>query len=323
MLLSSHTPCITVPLRRELGRYSGGLGTKQRTLSRQLFDRSTGSNFGGRTLETRVCRHSPLADRECRAFCSTALAVFGFATSQFCLGCGVVRTTLYGARRRSRARLGANVLDQEKQDPWLSHEPSPNTTPPFPDQQQASSSDPLSLHRSLAYSTTMQRALRERSAALSEHRLLTIPFRSVEEYLARLQLTATAVADCQSLAMFFLPAAVSDFYIPRHKRAEHKIQSSNSSTGTGTGTGNLVLELEPVPKTIGLLRTHWAPRAFCVSFKLETDAALLRQKANHAVVCTRWRGICCTAATVKCGCWHPINRPSCIPPVPRTGLLRN
>jgi hypothetical protein len=41
--------------------------------------------------------------------------------------------------------------------------------------------------------------------------------------------------------------------------------------------------LSPVPKVIGLLREKWAPDAFVVSFKLETDENILRQKADAAV----------------------------------------
>ena len=33
-----------------------------------------------------------------------------------------------------------------------------------------------------------------------------------------------------------------------------------------------------VPKMLGTLRTSWAPEAFVVSFKLETDTAILVQK---------------------------------------------
>jgi hypothetical protein len=54
---------------------------------------------------------------------------------------------------------------------------------------------------------------------------------------------------------------------------EHKIQSS---------TG-LTLELEQVPKKLGLLTKVWAPHSFVVSFKLETDEAILFHKAMGAI----------------------------------------
>jgi hypothetical protein len=75
--------------------------------------------------------------------------------------------------------------------------------------------------------------------------------------------------------MFFLAAAVSDFYIPDMQLASHKIQSG--------GGGVLHLELEPVPKCLPLLRSQWAPSCFCVSFKLETNETILMEKARGAL----------------------------------------
>lgn len=54
----------------------------------------------------------------------------------------------------------------------------------------------------------------------------------------------------------------------------HKIQS---------GSGGLTLELQQVPKLLGRVTAQWAPHAFVVSFKLETDAAMLRGKAEAAL----------------------------------------
>lgn len=57
--------------------------------------------------------------------------------------------------------------------------------------------------------------------------------------------------------------------------AEHKIQSS--------GQGELHLTLQKVPKALGALKSRWCPRAMIVSFKLETDEALLIAKAGKAI----------------------------------------
>lgn len=138
----------------------------------------------------------------------------------------------------------------------------------------------LRLHRRIVNSTALREALAERHSALEDGRILTISFRSVEEYLAKLQLSAIALKDSQALAMFFLAAAVSDFYVPLSERSTHKIQSGPHQTSSSPG---LTLHLRPVPKVMGLLRTKWAPDAFVCSFKLETDKALLRQKAEGAV----------------------------------------
>lgn len=142
--------------------------------------------------------------------------------------------------------------------------------------QESSSSKNLSLRRGLSKSMALQQALQERSVALGEGRLLTVPFRSIEDYLERLEICSAAVKDCGSLSLFFLAAAVSDFYVPKDQRSEHKMQSHG-------GSNDLVLSLKPVPKTLGLLRSDWAPDAFVVSFKLETDKTILRQKADRAV----------------------------------------
>ena len=179
------------------------------------------------------------------------------------------------------------VLAEEERDPWLT-KTSPSWSNRRNDLRQIPSSTAevngtkglddggdVALHRGLLHSSRVHKALQERSTAIRENRLLTIEFRSVEDYLAKLQLSAQCLADCQSLVIFYLAAAVSDFYIPRSERAEHKIQSH--------GSDGLTLNLRPVPKTLGLLREYWAPNAFVVTFKLETDKQILRTKAERAV----------------------------------------
>ncbi|XP_024532505.1 phosphopantothenate--cysteine ligase 2 isoform X2 [Selaginella moellendorffii] len=75
-------------------------------------------------------------------------------------------------------------------------------------------------------------------------------------------------------AMFYFAAAVSDFYVPWNSMMEHKIQSDD---------GSMTMQLAPVPKMLGLLRKHWAPEAFCVSFKLETDVDILLKKVRSSL----------------------------------------
>ncbi len=55
----------------------------------------------------------------------------------------------------------------------------------------------------------------------------------------------------------------------------HKIQSS-------VGVG-LTLQLDDVPKVLKRLVSEWAPSAFVVSFKLETDPVLVVPKARRAI----------------------------------------
>ncbi|CAK4080829.1 unnamed protein product [Aphanomyces euteiches] len=105
----------------------------------------------------------------------------------------------------------------------------------------------------------------------------TIPFVSVNDYFYALKYIATAVQPLKERAVFYLAAAVSDFFIPDNELVEHKIQS-HASVGQG-----LTLSLKNVPKLLGLLRYEWAPDAFYVSFKLETDEAILKQKAASSI----------------------------------------
>ena len=69
-------------------------------------------------------------------------------------------------------------------------------------------------------------------------------------------------------SLFYLAAAVSDFYVPEPK--EHKIQSSDHQ--------ELHLSLKPVPKLLGQIK-QWSPNTKLVSFKLETDSHILEAKA--------------------------------------------
>jgi len=113
-----------------------------------------------------------------------------------------------------------------------------------------------------------------RCAVKDEGRLLMIEFKSVDEYLHMLKAVCGAVEVCGPRAMIYLAAAVSDYFIPPDEMPEHKIQSSD---------GSLSLTLRPTPKCLGKVKEEWCPRAFVVSFKLETDQAILMHKASGAI----------------------------------------
>ncbi|KAL6767617.1 COAB1 [Auxenochlorella protothecoides x Auxenochlorella symbiontica] len=102
---------------------------------------------------------------------------------------------------------------------------------------------------------------------------LHVPFTTVFEYLQYLEVIARRLASHGRLALFYLAAAVSDYYIPWAEMVEHKI----------SGAGPLVLELQKVPKLLGELTSVWAPHATVVSFKLETDEEVLLTKAKAAI----------------------------------------
>uniref|UniRef100_A0A3P8PZB2 Phosphopantothenate--cysteine ligase n=1 Tax=Astatotilapia calliptera TaxID=8154 RepID=A0A3P8PZB2_ASTCA len=106
--------------------------------------------------------------------------------------------------------------------------------------------------------------------------LLPIEFSTLSEYLHLLKAAAQALSKIGSKAMFYLAAAVSDFYIPASEMPEHKIQSSN-------GPLQVRLSMKMVPKILSPLVKEWAPQAFVISFKLETDASILLDKARRAL----------------------------------------
>jgi len=124
-------------------------------------------------------------------------------------------------------------------------------------------------------------------------RLLALPFDSVHEYLHLLRASCLALAAAGPRAMLYLAAAVSDFFVPEEEMAEHKIQSGGSGGGGGgsggASDGGLTLQLRPVPKLLGAIKRGvggappWAPQALLVTFKLETNAHILRAKAAAAI----------------------------------------
>ncbi|CCE63920.1 hypothetical protein TPHA_0G00840 [Tetrapisispora phaffii CBS 4417] len=123
-----------------------------------------------------------------------------------------------------------------------------------------------------------------------ERKLLLLPFTTVNQYLWSLKSLAKLLNS--EGCLFYLAAAVSDFFVPYAKLPKHKIQSrdynvsddkqeeSNSST---TPDGKLIINLDPVPKFLRRLVESWAKQAMIVSFKLETDENLLLKKCRYAL----------------------------------------
>lgn len=126
--------------------------------------------------------------------------------------------------------------------------------------------------------------------------LLVLPFTTVNQYIWSLKSITKLMNNTHCI--FYLAAAVSDFFVPYSRLPTHKIQSgeyskslkqktndpddpqSNAST---TKEGKLVLNLEPVPKFLKRIVESWAPKAMLVSFKLETDSSLLLSKCHQAL----------------------------------------
>ncbi|KAN0065688.1 Phosphopantothenate--cysteine ligase cab2 [Thecaphora frezii] len=101
-----------------------------------------------------------------------------------------------------------------------------------------------------------------------------ISFVTVNDYLWLLRAMSNLMQPLGRKGMYYLAAAVSDFFIPSTSVPEHKIQS---------GKGSLVIEMDQVPKVLKPMVEQWAPEGFVVSFKLETDPELLIPKARAAL----------------------------------------
>ncbi|KAI0295778.1 phosphopantothenate-cysteine ligase [Russula brevipes] len=104
--------------------------------------------------------------------------------------------------------------------------------------------------------------------------LHTLTFVTIDDYLWLLRAVSQELSVLGRNALYYLAAAVSDFFLPREKMSEHKIQS---------GKGSLLIEMDQVPKILKPLVDEWTPDGFIVSFKLETDPSLLVPKARGAL----------------------------------------
>lgn len=105
----------------------------------------------------------------------------------------------------------------------------------------------------------MHHVLKKYHQARDSNRILLLDFITLPEYLFKLQAGTQIMARLQNRAMYYLAAAVSDFFIPSEKMAEHKIQSRD---------GGLTLTLDQVPKFLTPLVSNWAAKGLIVSFKV-------------------------------------------------------
>ena len=145
------------------------------------------------------------------------------------------------------------------------------------------------------YQQQMADVLEKYQKAKKENTLLILPYTTVNEYLWYLRELAILMQPLGPNGLFYLAAAVSDFFVPADRMVEHKIQSSEEFHGrTPNGAGQqepaahmdgkkLVIDLDPVPKFLKLLVDKWAPKSMIISFKLETDPSILSEKAWTAL----------------------------------------
>lgn len=109
----------------------------------------------------------------------------------------------------------------------------------------------------------------------AKDRLLSIGFVELADYIHYLHQITLVMNQLASKSILYLAAAVSDFYIPPNNLSTHKINSNEP----------LKLTLQLVPKFLHPLVKYWAPDAYVVSFKLETDSDKLIAKSRKALEC--------------------------------------
>lgn len=103
-------------------------------------------------------------------------------------------------------------------------------------------------------------------------KIFLITFTSPSDYLKHLQMICKTLNPFGNRVLLYLAAAVSDYYIP--DVPQHKIPSTSD---------DLVLTLKPFPKFLKQIVEVWAPKAYVVTFKLETDESILLHKAKEAL----------------------------------------
>ena len=118
----------------------------------------------------------------------------------------------------------------------------------------------------------------DRRAANTQHGFLSIEFTTVYEYLHYLRLISEKLNERRKQVIIVHAAAVSDFYVPWNELPTHKIQSNALEM-----SGNLFANFSSTPKMLRMCRDIWAPEAFCVSFKLETDQSIIEKKTLAAM----------------------------------------
>ncbi|CAK7245776.1 MAG: Phosphopantothenate--cysteine ligase cab2 [Sporothrix thermara] len=133
-------------------------------------------------------------------------------------------------------------------------------------------------------------------------RLLALPFVTITDYLFELRAISRIMHRLGPNGLLYLAAAVSDFFLPPERMAEHKIQSTDINTDKlgskplgslaadedeetfdNFDSKSLVIDLDPVPKFLKSLVDNWSPESMMISFKLETDPDLLIGKAKGAL----------------------------------------
>lgn len=154
------------------------------------------------------------------------------------------------------------------------------------------------------YEERMLAVLKRYRKAKDENMLLMLPFVTIGDYLHELRAIARLMRPLGPSGLLYLAAAVSDFFVPPDRMAEHKIQSTDAVKGIVPDAApnedeetfdnfdgsprvprskRLVVDLDPVPKFLKNLVDGWAPQGMIASYKLETDPSILVHKARYSL----------------------------------------
>lgn len=141
--------------------------------------------------------------------------------------------------------------------------------------EETSSASPAHISVKPSERTQLLQVLTAYKAVQKTGTLHTLTFVTVNDYLWLLRAVSQELSVLGRNALYYLAAAVSDFFLPRQKLSEHKIQS---------GKGSLHIEMDQVPKILKPLVSEWTRgEGYIVSFKLETETSLLIPKARAAL----------------------------------------
>ncbi|KAK6603263.1 DNA/pantothenate metabolism flavoprotein [Botrytis cinerea] len=135
------------------------------------------------------------------------------------------------------------------------------------------------------YREKMLKVLRQYNAAKSKNLLLTLPFTTITDYMFILRAIAQLMRPLGPRGLLYLAAAVSDFFGSEEKgngEDEEAFDNFDSSPAVPRSK-RLIVDLDPVPKFLKNLVDGWAPEGMIVSFKLETDPAILVHKAKYSL----------------------------------------
>ncbi|XP_067826671.1 phosphopantothenate--cysteine ligase [Heptranchias perlo] len=216
----------------------------------------------------------PLESRTVRFLDNFSSGWRGAVSAEYFLGLGYAVVFLHRHRSLypfSRRYSGLNMLDA------LRAVPEVETTCWRVEADQAALPDIVPV---------LQRYMAVREAGL----LLPVEFSTLSDYLYLLRAAAQALNPIGPKAMFYLAAAVSDFFIPASEMPEHKIQS---------GVSPLQITMQMVPKMLSPLVKDWAPQAFVTSFKLETDPSQLVARARKALATYRHQVVVANALETR------------------------